>query len=126
MTCRTIAESILHRPPQEGLPASSHDLKSIAISVNTFIEQISNVKAVEKAQTAIRLNTDGTSKVDYNLGDQVSFFLPSSEEIDRARRLLEAYDDAKAQGVASVAFEGQMVDEPVARQARRVLAQADD
>ena len=53
-------------------------------------------------------------------------FLPSSEEIDRARRLLEAYDDAKAQGVASVAFEGQMVDEPVARQARRVLAQADD
>jgi len=53
-------------------------------------------------------------------------FLPSSEEMNRARRLLEAYDDAKAQGVASVAFEGQMVDEPVARQARRVLAQADD
>ncbi len=53
-------------------------------------------------------------------------FLPSSEEIDRARRLLEAYDNAKAQGVASVAFEGQMVDEPVAVQARRVLAQADD
>ena len=53
-------------------------------------------------------------------------FLPSSEEIDRARRLLEAYDDAKAQGVASVAFEGQMVDAPVAVQARRVLAQADD
>ena len=53
-------------------------------------------------------------------------FLPSSEEIDRARRLLEAYDNAKAQGVASVAFEGQMVDEPVARQARHVLAQADD
>ena len=52
-------------------------------------------------------------------------FLPSSEEIDRARRLLKAYDDAKAQGVASVAFEGQMVDEPVAVQARRVLAQAD-
>ena len=53
-------------------------------------------------------------------------FLPSSEEIDRARRLLKAYDVAKAQGVASVAFEGQMVDEPVAVQARRVLAQADD
>jgi citrate lyase subunit beta/citryl-CoA lyase len=52
-------------------------------------------------------------------------FLPSSEEINQARRLLKAYDDAKAQGVASVAFEGQMVDEPVAVQARRVLAQAD-
>jgi citrate lyase subunit beta/citryl-CoA lyase len=53
-------------------------------------------------------------------------FLPSRDEIDRARRLLAAYDEAKARGVASVAFEGQMVDEPVAAQARRVLAQADD
>ncbi|MEM8708445.1 MAG: CoA ester lyase [Actinomycetota bacterium] len=53
-------------------------------------------------------------------------FLPSAEEIDRARRLLAAYEDGKARGVASVAFEGQMVDEPVAVQARRILAQADD
>ena len=84
MPCRTIAESILQQPPQEGLPASVHDLKSIAISVNAFIEQISNVKVVEKAQTAIRLNADGTSKVDYDLGDQVSFFLPPNEEAARA------------------------------------------
>ena len=53
-------------------------------------------------------------------------FLPSAEEVDRARRLLAAYDEGKASGVASIAFEGQMVDEPVAVQARRVLAQADD
>ncbi len=53
-------------------------------------------------------------------------FLPSTEEVDRARRLLAAYEDGKAQGIASIAFEGQMVDEPVAVQARRVLAQADD
>ena len=52
-------------------------------------------------------------------------FLPSADEIDRARRLLAAYDEGKARGVASVAFEGQMVDEPVAVQARRILAQAD-
>ncbi|MEM9467588.1 MAG: CoA ester lyase [Actinomycetota bacterium] len=53
-------------------------------------------------------------------------FLPSPEEVDRARRLLAAYDEGIAQGVASIAFEGQMVDEPVAVQARRILAQADD
>lgn len=52
-------------------------------------------------------------------------FLPSAEEIDRARRLLAAYEHGKAEGVASIAFEGQMVDEPVAVQARRILAQAD-
>ena len=49
-------------------------------------------------------------------------FSPSAAELDRARRLLEAYDAAVAQGRASISFEGQMVDEPLARQARAVLA----
>ena len=48
MSCRSIAESILQQPPVEGLPASSDDLKSIAVSVNVFIEQISNAKVIEK------------------------------------------------------------------------------
>ncbi len=52
-------------------------------------------------------------------------FTPSVDEVDRARRLLAAYTEAAASGVASIAFEGQMVDEPVAVQARRVLALAD-
>ena len=52
-------------------------------------------------------------------------FLPSAGEVERARRLLEAYEEGIGRGVASIAFEGQMVDEPVADQARRILAQAD-
>lgn len=49
-------------------------------------------------------------------------FSPSDAELDRARRLLEAYEAAVAEGRASISFEGQMVDEPLARQARAVLA----
>ncbi|MEO6653332.1 MAG: CoA ester lyase [Ilumatobacteraceae bacterium] len=52
-------------------------------------------------------------------------FVPSVDEVDRARRLLRAYEDASAEGVAAIDFEGQMVDEPLASQARRVLALAD-
>ncbi len=48
-------------------------------------------------------------------------FAPSPGEIDRARRLLAAFEEA---GGAVVAFEGQMVDEVVAAQARSVLAAA--
>jgi citrate lyase subunit beta/citryl-CoA lyase len=51
-------------------------------------------------------------------------FSPTPEEIDRARRLLAAYEEATARGEAAIAFEGQMVDEPLARQARAVLATA--
>lgn len=52
-------------------------------------------------------------------------FTPSSEEVERAHRLLAAYEDGKARGVASIAFDGHMVDEPVAVQARRVIALAE-
>ena len=84
MKCRTIAESILQEPPAEGLPASASDLKTIAVSVNAFMEHISNVKAVEATQTSIRLNADGTSKIKYEVGDQVGFYLPPSDETVKA------------------------------------------
>jgi len=48
-------------------------------------------------------------------------FTPSEEEIDRARRLLDAYEASAARGLAAIDFEGQMVDEPLAVQARRLL-----
>ena len=58
--------------------------------------------------------------------DQVALareaFTPSETELDRARRLLAAYDEAAERGEAAIDFEGQMVDEPLARQARAVLA----
>jgi citrate lyase subunit beta/citryl-CoA lyase len=52
-------------------------------------------------------------------------FTPSAEEVERARRLIAAYDESVAAGHAAIAFEGQMVDEPLARHARAVLAAAD-
>jgi citrate lyase subunit beta/citryl-CoA lyase len=53
-------------------------------------------------------------------------FTPSGAEVERARRLLGAYEAAGAAGLAAIDFEGQMVDEPLAAQARRVLELADD
>lgn len=52
-------------------------------------------------------------------------FLPSEEEIAQARRLLEAFARASAEGIAAIDFEGQMVDEPLAARARQILALAE-
>jgi citrate lyase subunit beta/citryl-CoA lyase len=52
-------------------------------------------------------------------------FVPSTDEVERARRLLAAYDAAVAGGRAAIAFEGQMVDEPLATRARAVLQAAE-
>jgi citrate lyase subunit beta/citryl-CoA lyase len=52
-------------------------------------------------------------------------FSPSPEELARARALLAAYEAASAAGEAVISFEGRMVDEPMARAARALLAAAD-
>ena len=52
-------------------------------------------------------------------------FVPPAAEVARARALLDAYEEASARGVAAIDFEGQMVDEPLAAQARRVIALSD-
>jgi citrate lyase subunit beta / citryl-CoA lyase len=53
-------------------------------------------------------------------------FTPSAAAVDHARRLLAAYGAAATRGEATIAFEGEMVDEPMARRARAVLAAADE
>lgn len=53
-------------------------------------------------------------------------FSPTEAEIERAQRLIAAYEQALAHGRGAVAFEGQMIDEPLVRQAWAVLARADE
>ena len=50
-------------------------------------------------------------------------FRPSPEELEWARRLLTAFDDAAG---ATIAFEGLMVDEVVAARARAIVAATED
>jgi citrate lyase subunit beta/citryl-CoA lyase len=49
---------------------------------------------------------------------------PAPAEVDRARRLIAAFDAALAEGQGAVAFEGAMIDLPVVERARRLLARA--
>lgn len=51
-------------------------------------------------------------------------FGPSEAELNRARRLLDAYETALQQGEGAFLFEGAMVDKPIALRARRLLERA--
>lgn len=51
-------------------------------------------------------------------------YSPTPDEIDRARRLLAAYDEAVAAGRGTANFDGQMIDTPLVTQARTVLSLA--
>jgi len=52
-------------------------------------------------------------------------FSPSAEEVDHARRLKAAFDEALANGLGSVQFEGRMVDVASIRIVDRVVDRAD-
>jgi citrate lyase subunit beta/citryl-CoA lyase len=60
--------------------------------------------------------------------DQVAWahraFVPSEADIDRASNVLAMYRLAAERGEASIEWDGQLIDEPIARQARAVLARA--
>ena len=52
-------------------------------------------------------------------------FRPSDSEVLKARRITEAFDDAKARGLAALTVDGQFVDYPIAHRARAIVARAE-
>lgn len=51
-------------------------------------------------------------------------FAPSTAEVDRAKRLIAAYEAARRQGLGAIDFEGQMVDGPLLKNAQAIVAAA--
>jgi len=52
-------------------------------------------------------------------------FTPSEKEMDEARKIVAAAEEAEAQGIGAIAIGGKMVDRPVLERARRALRLAD-
>ena len=55
----------------------------------------------------------------------VEAFQPSVVEVERARRLVTAFDQAIARGEAAVEVDGEMVDYAIAGRARELLSSTD-
>jgi len=51
-------------------------------------------------------------------------FAPSPGEIERARRIVAAWEDARSRGLGVVALGSKMIDPPVVERARRLVAEA--
>ena len=51
-------------------------------------------------------------------------FTPSAAELEEARRIVEAFERAKADGKGAVAFDGKLLDPPIVDRARRMIGAA--
>lgn len=49
-------------------------------------------------------------------------FTPSVDEVDEARRIVAAFEEAERDGLASIQLDGKFIDYPIAYKAQRVLA----
>ena len=59
------------------------------------------------------------------IGPANAAFAPSTEEVERARRLILAYGEPNAAGKGAVRFEGRLVEALHVEEARRIIARAD-
>jgi citrate lyase subunit beta / citryl-CoA lyase len=50
-------------------------------------------------------------------------FTPNETAVAQAKRIVAAFDEAEARGLASIQLDGQFIDYPIVQRARRVLAQ---
>ncbi|PYS47205.1 MAG: hypothetical protein DMG13_28480 [Acidobacteria bacterium] len=73
-----------------------------------------------------RLGFSGMSLIHPSQIDLVNAaFTPTSDELDYCRRVVQAFDDARARGEGAIAFGGQLLDMPIVDRARQMLALAE-
>ena len=79
---------------------------------------------VASAQHAAALGFQGKMCIHPDqIGPCNAAFTPDDAAVERARRIVAAFDKAEAEGLASIQLDGQFIDYPIVERARRVLAQ---
>jgi citrate lyase subunit beta/citryl-CoA lyase len=80
---------------------------------------------IQDAQQARRMGYQGKFLIHPSQVEPVNqVFLPSPEEIEEARQVVEAFEAALAQGYATASLKGTMIDTAIAERARRLIAWA--
>jgi citrate lyase beta subunit len=80
-----------------------------------------------KAETLSAIQMGYTGKMAIHpaqIAPIIEAFTPAPDELDHARRLIEAYEAHQSSGAGVFNYEGRMVDMPMIRAASRVVARA--
>jgi len=97
------------------------------IAIDTPYNDFRNEEGlIREARLARSLGFEGKFVIHPSQIDPVNQILrPSAEEVAHARRVVEAFEAAEAQGFASTSLEGKMIDIPQANRARKLLMVAE-
>lgn len=94
--------------------------------IDQIYARIADVAGLEReCLTARRLGFRGKACIHPNHVSAInSVFTPNADEVLRAKRIVNAYERAHAEGIGAVEVDGRMVDAPVVELARRTLREA--
>jgi len=113
------------------LPKLLVHLAAKAAGVRSFgmLRTVANYRDVDaiaaSAREARALGFDGASCIHPAVVPILNdAFAPSPAALDRARRMVAAFDAAASEGRGAFVFDGEMVDLPIVERARRLLARA--
>jgi citrate lyase beta subunit len=103
--------------------ASAYNLQAID---QVYVDFKDNKGLVRESLQGVQMGYSGKQIIHPNQVTPVQqAFTPSDESIERAMRLLHAFNEHQQGGKGAFAFEGKMVDAPVVKAARQVLARAE-
>jgi citrate lyase subunit beta/citryl-CoA lyase len=104
------------------LAAKLHDLAALD---QVVVEVRDEARFASDARAGRDLGYDGKMCLTPRQVEQANAaFAPSAAEIDFARRLVAAFEDAERRALGAFDFEGRMVDAPLVKRARKILAAA--
>jgi len=109
--------------PRMVIPVACHAVNVQAIDC-VYMDVRDTEGLITEARYAKQLGFQGKQVVHPSQVIPVNeVFTPSPQEIEYARRVVEAFETAVKRGYASTSLDGKLVDIPVAERARRLLAQ---
>ena len=92
-------------------------------ALDTVYSDINDIDGlIEETRRIAKMGFDGKGAIH---PEQVRYinecFMPSEEEIEYAKRVMQAIEEAKKKGLGAVSLDGRMIDEPVVKRAERIL-----
>jgi citrate lyase subunit beta/citryl-CoA lyase len=131
-----MAETAKADPRIVAISVGSEDLSAAAsMAADDDALYVSNIHCVMCARAAgilpmversRRLGFEGSAAIHPN---QVTILnqvhRPGDDEVEKANRMIDAYDDAYKRGLGAVQFEGIMIDVPVVERARNIVRRFD-
>ena len=107
--------------PRSVVPIAARAAGILALDAPFFVYQDTK-QLIAESQFARRLGYIGKFAIHPNQIDPInSCFSPTQLELDQARRIIEAYNNAEVVGRGSTSLDGLMIDTPVVERALQVL-----